>query len=206
MIVVVTGLGRCGSSLMLDMLEAGGIPPSSHAVRELGLEDDRVHGHGVPGDAGEWLAAEEGRAIKFLRMDPFDLPLDIEYRIVFMVRAPEAIARGMWRLLSESTRQDLLEQNGGSEEGVLETARLVAARDTEIMAVLLKYYRAPLLPIVYEDLIDDPIKVSENVAEFLGLDALAARRMARVVRERDESLPFQPFDRIGLKIAADGGL
>ena len=63
-IVVVTGFGRCGSSLAMRMLCAGGMPVTTD--NRDSFEDERVMR--LPGDT-RWLRECEGRALKVL--DPY---------------------------------------------------------------------------------------------------------------------------------------
>src|SRR5690349_18862446 len=89
-VTVVTGVPRSGTSLMMQMLEAGGIsaltdnqrPPDIHNPRGY-FEYDLVKR--IAQDAS-WMEAARGKAVKIIyRLLPH-LPPEFEYRVVFMDR------------------------------------------------------------------------------------------------------------------------
>jgi predicted AlkP superfamily phosphohydrolase/phosphomutase/tetratricopeptide (TPR) repeat protein len=90
--VLVSGLPRSGTSLMMQMLEAGGLPPMTDKVRAADV--DNPHGY------YEWEAikqiakkpellddeAVEGRAIKCISMLLPAMPTRHQYKVIFMLR------------------------------------------------------------------------------------------------------------------------
>src|SRR5262245_6238620 len=95
MITLVSGLPRSGTSLLVQMLEAGGLPILCDNLRPADednprgyLEFDKVR-H-LERDAG-WMAEAEGRALKVVSPLLYHLPRGFEYRIVFMRRDLEEI-------------------------------------------------------------------------------------------------------------------
>ena len=69
-ITIVSGLPRSGTSMLMKMLEDGGIPPLTDVIRE--ADDDNPKGYyefervkNLPDDT-EWLEEARGKAVKVL--------------------------------------------------------------------------------------------------------------------------------------------
>jgi hypothetical protein len=89
-ITVVSGLPRSGTSLMMEMIVAGGIPPLTDGLRS----PDDIH----PRGCFEWepakslkqhpeaIGAAEGKVVKIISALLPLLPDSYEYRVVFMIR------------------------------------------------------------------------------------------------------------------------
>src|SRR5260370_20318317 len=96
MITIVSGLPRSGTSLMMQMLDAGGLPVLSDGERRADtdnpkgyLEWERIKQ--LPKDPS-LIAEAEGKVVKVISQLILSLPSDHEYRIVFMQRPlPEAL-------------------------------------------------------------------------------------------------------------------
>ncbi len=90
-ITIVSGLPRSGTSLMMRMLEAGGIPPLTDHERS--ADDDNPGGYYEfervkqleKGDTA-WLAETAGKAVKVISVLLRHLPATYHYKIIFMER------------------------------------------------------------------------------------------------------------------------
>src|SRR5258708_19458598 len=89
-VTIVSGLPRSGTSMMLRMLEAGGLPILTDGVR--GADEDNPHGYleweavkSLQRDAS-WVAAARGKGVKVIYYFLRDLPVDCHYRVIFMRR------------------------------------------------------------------------------------------------------------------------
>lgn len=78
-VFLVCGFGRCGSSLVMQMLEAGGFPVTG---KWPAFEDDIVM-QGAP--AARW-ASMIGKAVKSIDTHVFPPPISIKYRAILMTR------------------------------------------------------------------------------------------------------------------------
>lgn len=87
MITVVTGLPRSGTTLAMKMLEAGGIPLYYNADDPLhnALREHPDHSRLKAGD-NQWVKNCEGMAVKVLMPCFHPLPVDLEYRFIWMDR------------------------------------------------------------------------------------------------------------------------
>ena len=97
-IVVVSGLPRSGTSMMMKMLEVGGIPPVTDNHRM--ADDDNPKGYYEfervkkldKGDT-EWLADAPGKVVKVIAALLTYLPPTYNYKVIFMRRLmPEILA------------------------------------------------------------------------------------------------------------------
>lgn len=78
-VFAVAGLGRCGTSLVMQMLAAGGMPCAGSAPD---FEPDELL---APVDPA-WLASQRGRAVKLLDPHLLSVPLDLPLEVIWMDR------------------------------------------------------------------------------------------------------------------------
>ena len=97
-VVVVSGLPRSGTSMMMKMLEAGGIPVLTDHERE--ADEDNPKGYFEfervkklkEGDAA-WLQDSKGKVVKVIAALLKSMPAEYDYDVIFMRRAmPEILA------------------------------------------------------------------------------------------------------------------
>jgi hypothetical protein len=103
-IVVVSGLPRSGTSLMMQMLEAGGIEPLTDHERE--ADDDNPKGYyefervkKTPEGDTAWLQEAQGKAVKIITAILVTLPADHSYDVIFMRREMEEILASQKQML-----------------------------------------------------------------------------------------------------------
>ena len=103
---IVSGLPRSGTSLMMQMLAAGGIPPLHDGHRPADVDNPRGYFEFAPAknlraDAS-WLPHAHGRALKLVaQLLPF-LPPGHDCRIVFMERSPDEVLASQETMLKRS--------------------------------------------------------------------------------------------------------
>jgi hypothetical protein len=101
--VIVSGLPRSGTSMMMQMLAAGGLPILSDAVR--GADEDNPRGYfeleAVKRTRHDptWLAGSEGRGVKIIHALLTDLPTDRPYRVILMRRRIESVLKSQTAML-----------------------------------------------------------------------------------------------------------
>ncbi len=97
MITIVSGLPRSGTSLMMQMLAAGGMPILSDGERRADVDNPRGYLEWerikqLPKDPA-CIAEAEGKAVKVISQLLLSLPPQHEYRVIFMQRPlPEVMA------------------------------------------------------------------------------------------------------------------
>src|SRR2546425_6296272 len=92
-IVVVSGLPRSGTSMMMKMLDEGGLEPMTDGLRK--SDEDNPKGYyevelvkGLKKQQDKsWLEATQGKAIKVVSSLLKDLPPAYRYDVIFMNRS-----------------------------------------------------------------------------------------------------------------------
>ncbi len=191
-IIIVSGLPRSGTSMMMQMLAAGGLPVVSDGVRVADesnpsgyFELEVVKALDKPGDR-RWLMEARGRAVKIVSALLEHLPDAHNYKVIFMERhLAEVLA----------SQDEMLKRAGADAVG--------ASADNARRAALIAEYERHLrrirtllagrscfetLPVSHTETIADPRHVADEVARFVGLrldvDAMAASVAPRLYRQR----------------------
>ena len=162
-ITVVSGLPRSGTSLMMQMLDQGGIEIVTDHIRTADTDNPRGYYEfekvkQIKDDAS-WLPATRGKAFKMVSQLLYDLPASEEYCILFMQR-------------------DLDEVLASQEKMLARLGRTAAPRERMKQSFLLHLERLrdwlagranmEVLYVPYSDLIRQPLAQAERVCEFLG--------------------------------------
>ena len=184
-VTIVSGLPRSGTSLMMQMLRAGGIPVLSDQIRAADVDNPRGYFEfekvkHVKAD-NAWLEQARGKAVKIIHMLLMDLPPDLDCRVVFMHRDLREVVRSQATML----------QRSGKAGASLTPDRLAQVYSSQLTAVKRWLAERPsfkLLEIEYADLIREPRPNSEAVSKFLGsdldVDAMAAAVDPALYRNR----------------------
>ena len=185
MITIVSGLPRSGTSLMMQMLVAGGMAPLSDGERRADTDNPRGYLEWeriktLPDDPA-CIAEAEGKVVKVISRLLLSLPAGHEYRIVFMQRPlPEVLA----------SQDQMLRRRGTYKEGANPTV-ISAAFEKHLREVYAwidgkPYVKA--LRIQYHDVLSSPRDVGQRVAEFLearlDLEAMAQQVDSSLYRNR----------------------
>lgn len=164
-ICVVSGLPRSGTSMMMAILEAGGIPVLTDGVRR--ADEDNPRGYyefervkQLKDDAG-WLAGARGRAVKMVSALLPDLPAGYSYRVVFMERRMSEV------LASQRVMLDRLGKPA-APAGDGRQAELFARHLASLRAWMAAQANFAVLTVDYNGLVAAPAALIAAVAEFLG--------------------------------------
>ena len=178
MIVVVSGLPRSGTSMMMKMLEAGGIPPLTDAVRTADVDNPQGYYEFErvkkldKGDTA-WLPAARGKAVKVISMLLKHLPPDYAYRVIFMRRHLDEVLA--------SQRQMLAHRNEtGSQTSEAELARMFELHLQQVSGWLADQPNFAVIEIDYNNLLADPAEQVGLVSRLLG-DQLDQEAMLGVI-------------------------
>jgi hypothetical protein len=164
MITIVSGLPRSGTSLMMQMLDAGGLPVLSDGERKADtdnpkgyLEWERIKQ--LPKDPN-LISDAEGKVVKVISQLIMSLPAGHEYRIVFMQRPLPEVLKSQDEMLRRRGNSDLVTDNSAVEE--------FFQRDLiEVNKWLANQANMQVLRVHYHRVLRDPKAVSEEVAAFL---------------------------------------
>ena len=102
-VVIVSGLPRSGTSMMMQMIEAGGVAVLSDARRAADDDNPRGYYEYEPVKAtrkdASWVADAAGKVVKVVHLLLMDLPGDHRYRVVFMRRPLEEVLKSQTAML-----------------------------------------------------------------------------------------------------------
>lgn len=177
-IVVVSGLPRSGTSMMMKMLEAGGVPVLTDLKR--GPDADNPKGYyeyeavkKLPAGETAWLAEARGKAVKIIvSLLPY-LPDSERYKVFFMTRRMEEILASQRKMLARRGEK-------GSAIPDDEMTAHFEKHVQEVKAWMTSQKNLAFIEVDYNSLVDDP---RGSLGAFRGfLDcALDFERMAGVV-------------------------
>lgn len=189
LITIVSGLPRSGTSMMMKMLEAGGLPPLTDNLRT--ADEDNPKGYyefervkQLPKGDVAWLPDAQGKVVKVIAALLPSLPGGYHYRVVFMQRAmPEVLA---------SQRQMLIrrgEDPNKIPDDVI--AKLFEKHLKQVNDWISQQSNVERLDVNYNEMLKNPQPFIIQINTFLG-DQLDSEKMAQVVdpslhRQRKES-------------------
>ncbi len=106
-IIIVTGLPRSGTSLMMQLLEAAGIEIATDSKRQADLHNPKGYFEleAVKSLAKDnsWIGQIQGKAVKIIVQLLVNLPSEYNYKIVFMEREISEIMQSQQKMLNKST-------------------------------------------------------------------------------------------------------
>ena len=177
-IVVVSGLPRSGTSMMMKMLEAGGLPPLTDNIRT--ADSDNPKGYYEferakklkDGDVA-WLPEAQGKAVKIITALLTHLPSTYKYHVIFMERAlPEILASQRQMLVNRGEDPDKV-----SDE---ELTQLYQKHLNQVMNWIESQPNVQYLGVNYNQIMHDPDPYIKKVNQFLG-DTLGVDQMSGVI-------------------------
>jgi hypothetical protein len=178
-IVVVSGLPRSGTSMMMSMLEAGGLPVWTDGVRAADdqnpngyYELERIKDLDKPIDKS-WVREGRGRAVKVISSLLEHLPAGNHYQVIFMNRDMTEVLQSQGKMLAQRGQG-----HDGARDEVLAAAW--AAHLRRIKSLLADDGRFTALDVAYADVLADPQTVAARIRSFLGTH-LDSERMAAAV-------------------------
>lgn len=181
-VIVVCGLARCGTSLLMKMLHRGGIEPVCDP-ESLAYGYEYHATTGLP-ESCEWLNACAGKCVKILDPHRLRLPDDRPYAFILLTRDFREQARSHAKFLGALGLRVSRDERRGVEKSL--------RRDLPIVQRLLaSYSQARLLALSFEDVIDDPLGTSRLLDDFLRREDFDMLKAAQcVLRRSPECLPY----------------
>jgi hypothetical protein len=175
-IVVVSGLPRSGTSMMMRMLEAGGLPILADGERGADVDNpkgyfelERIKDLEHETDKS-YLRAARGKAVKVISFLIKELPDENDYRVLFMRRDLGEVLTSQQKMIDRLASEDA----AASAEAMKEAFRNDIARVRVLCRTRPNF---ALCEIRYQDAVADPASASRTVNAFLGgrLDEAAMR-------------------------------
>ena len=194
-LIIVSGLPRSGTSLMMQMLAAGGMVPMTDGERV--ADEDNPEGY------MEWEAIKKvksqpelmeqarGKVTKVISMLLPSLPTNYRYKVIFVLRPIEEVVASQRKMI----------ERRGTKGAELDEEQLVTSltRHREEILRLLPKLPMEVLYVRYHRILSEPEYVVERIVEFLGpenlpnRDDMAAAVRPDLYRNRDrENAPADP--------------
>jgi hypothetical protein len=189
-IVVVSGLPRSGTSLMMNMLDSGGVPLLTDGIRT--SDDSNPRGYfeyepvkelGKDGDRS-WVLLARGKAVKIVSFLLTWLPETCDYRVVFMQRDLDEIIA--------SQNQMMARRGEPAGAGDASTRKVYAEHLQQMWRFLASRGCFRTLPVGYRDVVDDPGRQARRLREFLDRPLDVARMAAAVDRQLYRNRRWDP--------------
>lgn len=158
---IVSGLPRSGTSMMMRVLEAGGMEVAVDNVRR--ADEDNPRGYyefeqvkNIRHDQS-WFNGLQGKAVKMVSMLLYDLPVDKHYKIIFMKRNMQEIL---------SSQRIMLERRGEKGQEPDEMARMYKKHLSEIEKWLREQGNIEVLFVNYNEMIKNPREIIPLINTF----------------------------------------
>ena len=162
-IIIVSGVPRSGTSLMMQMLNQGGVEVVTDNIRRADTDNPRGYyeleqvkkiKHDV-----SWLPATRGKAFKMVSQLLYELPPTERYRIIFMERDLDEVFVSQEKMLARLSKPAA--PRGAIERSFIEHLR-------RLREWLARQPNIEVLYICYNGLLERPEQHAERVSSFLG--------------------------------------
>jgi hypothetical protein len=164
-IIIVSGLPRSGTSMMMKMLEAGGQPILTDNLREADAnnpkgyyEFERVKNM-KDGDLA-WMPEAVGKVVKIVTGLIMFLPLGYNYKIIFMRRDLNEILSSQKKMLGRLGRED---DNIPDDK----MAKVYEEHLKEVRGWLIRQPNIETLYVNYNSMVKDPTESLTKINDFL---------------------------------------
>lgn len=200
-IIVVTGLARSGTTCMMRMLEAGGIPVYYDNTKPLEFrengreylnyniilrETDKIKQ--LQAGDGSWLRECKGMAIKILTPSRAKIPKDYAYKFIYMDRKIKHMVNSQQKYVMRSKQKKM-----PIHDIVLDRVREMRS---ESIKTLRGYPDSDFLVVKFEQMINAPESTAIKVGRFLGADLDIKKMVGVVVKRPAFCLPIMMEEKI----------
>jgi len=177
-VTVISGLPRSGTSMMMKMLEAGGIPPLTDKFRT--ADDDNPKGYYEfervkQMDKGDttWMADAEGKTVKVISQLLKHMPDGHAYKVIFM-------RRNMSEILASQKKMLVNRGEDPDQAPDEEISALFEGHLNSVMDWMAARPNVSVIYIHYSDMLANPVPQVAQINEFLG-GTMDTQAMASVV-------------------------
>ena len=166
-IVIVSGLPRSGTSMMMKMLNEGGLEVVTDNLRT--ADEDNPRGYYELEKVKQldkdkaWVGECRGKVVKVISMLLKPLPADFRYKIIFMRRTMDEIL---------ASQKQMLIRRGQPTDTIPDEkmAEMFAKHLREIEAFIAAQRHFDCLYVSYNEVLESPAANIERIDRFLGGD------------------------------------
>ena len=189
-VIIVSGLPRSGTSMMMKMLDAAGLPIMTDKKRTADednpkgyFEYERVKDLAEEQDKS-WVRGARGKVVKVISHLLAELPDENFYRVILMRRDVSEILASQNKMLDRRGEENPIEDEKAKEQYL---RHLV---DVQFLAR--KRPNFDMIEVKFREALDDPLPFATAVNEFLGghldVEAMASVVDPELYRNRREKL------------------
>jgi hypothetical protein len=164
-ITVVCGVPRSGTSLVMQMLGAGGMPLLTDGVRGADVHNPRGYFEYEPAKRlrsdASWVSEAQGKAVKLVHAVVSLLPAEFSYRLLLVRRDLREVVASQQAMLGERYDPDA----GPSPARLVE---IFGAQLAELERWLAARPEFRVSNLEHRSLLEDPKPVAAEMAGFLG--------------------------------------
>lgn len=174
-LTIVSGLPRSGTSLLMQMINAGGIPALTDNERRPDEDNPRGYYEYEPvkktKEDPSWVPGGAGKVVKMVHLLLRDLPDGHRYRVVFARRHLDEVVKS----------QNVMLERHGKDTGGLPEDRMKQIYLAQIAEVQQHMNDRPdsfsFIEVMYNELLEAPDANIERISSFLdGLDTAEMKR------------------------------
>ncbi len=165
-IIVVSGLPRSGTSMMMKILDAGGLEILTDHIRT--ADDDNPKGYyefeivkQMPAGDFSWLPQGPGKGVKIISFLLQYLPKQYQFKVIFMRRAISEILASQTQMLSRRG------EDSNTDDSTMEDTYQEHLKRTRVW--LANQPNMEVLYVDYNALMEAPDEHIKKVHAFLGL-------------------------------------
>lgn len=166
-VILVSGLPRSGTSMLMQMLEKGGMSIVTDKLRT--PDEDNPKGYHELERVKEldktndknWLKNHRGQVIKTISFLLQDLPLNLHYKVLFMRRNLDEVLRSQNKMLERS----------GTKDPLVPDEKMRQNYDLHLRKVCYRLDRSPNFEVLYLDysaVVENTKREAERINAFLG--------------------------------------
>ena len=163
-VVVVSGLPRSGTSMMMRMLEAGGMPVLTDGMREANADNPKGYYEFERVKAlehdKEWVKQARGKAVKVISALLKHLPAGYTYKVVFMERHLDEVLASQKRMLERDGKPT----DTKDDEKLRELFEKHLAQSKQWLR---QQSHVDVLYVSYNKALENPAKEAASVNRFL---------------------------------------
>ncbi len=174
-VVIVSGLPRSGTSMMMQALENGGLEALTDNIRQADLDNPKGYYEFEPVKKTKqdpsWLENASGKVVKMVYRLLYDLPAGYSYKVVFMKRHLDEVLVSQRKMLERTGKE-------GAKISDDKLAALFKAELDKFTNWLDQQENFDIIYIQYRDVIENPAeqfkKINVLLDNRLDVDAMTA--------------------------------
>lgn len=162
-VTIVSGLPRSGTSMMMQMLAAGGLELFTDNERKADESNQKgYYEHEAVKNLANnkaWLPQTDGKVVKIIAQLLEHLPLNYRYKIIFMERDLDEVV---------TSQQKMLSRLGKKENSPTDLGHIFDSSVRNIKEWIAEQANIDVIYVNYADVIEDPASETKRINEFLG--------------------------------------